>query len=758
MAKNIVIVESPAKSKIIGKYLGKDFKVTASVGHIRDLPRKKFAVDIDDNFKPTYEVMDDKKRTVEFLKRLAKDADTVYLASDPDREGEAISWHLEFLLEKECKNIVRIEFNEINKRSVNEAIKNPHKINQNKVNAQQARRLLDRIVGYKISPLLWDRVMGGLSAGRVQSIVVKIIIDKENEIENFDAKEYWTITAKLKTLKNSTEFESKLTYVEKNNKREKFEVKDKRQAKEILSSIKNQTFRVIDYEGKPKINKPFPPFTTSILQQEASKKLNFNTKKTMDIAQQLYQGVSLGEKGDMGLITYMRTDSTRISDEFQSKTLSYIKDKYGADYSPKVSQKYATKGEAQDAHEAIRPTSLSNAPENIKQYITKDQYLLYQLIWNRFISSQMTNAVYDTVRVEVRVLDYIFISTGRTLTFDGYLKIYNETNEEKNSSNNEGKIIPKLAKEPLLLTGLKDKQNFTKPPSPFTEASLVKELEKKGVGRPATYASIISSIQKKGKEYVEKKGKKFVSTKLGREVNNFLERYFPEIMQVDFTKQMEEKLDDVEMGRKDYLEVLKDFYSVFEPELSSALKNASVVNTTGLICDKCGKPMVKRKGKYGEYLSCSGYPDCKNIKSLNKSSNVEETDKICPECSRKLVIKKSKTGSKFYSCSDYPTCQYIAPHESLISDKKCPKCNNFLVKKSYKKGKSLKHFWSCMGYPKCEYTEFYVDKKSETGEKCPKCSGTLIIRSYKDKNTKKIKKFKGCSNYPTCKHTDVYKK
>ncbi|MTI69984.1 MAG: type I DNA topoisomerase [Firmicutes bacterium] len=678
MAKSLVIVESPAKAKTIGKFLGKKYKIKASVGHVRDLPKSKLGIDIEDNFNPRYITIRGKGPVLSELKKEAKKVDEIYLATDPDREGEAISWHLATALglDKTGKN--RIEFNEITKSAIQKAIKNPRDIDMKLVDAQQARRILDRLVGYKISPLLWRKVRKGLSAGRVQSVVTKLICDREKEIKKFEPKEYWSINLFLN--KNGKDFEASFYGKKINNKNKKIEINNEDEVNEIIKNIEKGTFIVNKVKRGTKRRNPYSPFTTSSLQQEASKKIGFSTKKTMRIAQQLYEGIDIKGKGTTGLITYIRTDSIRISNEALSQSKDFILKEYGEKYYSGKKRK-GKKKDIQDAHEAIRPTSVFNTPNYLKKSLTKDQYKLYQLIWKRFVASQMKPAIFDTLSVRINCNDYIFKASGSKIKFDGFLKVYD-------TGNKKDKIdIPDLKEnEKLDLTKIDPKQHFTKPPARYSEASLVKTLEELGIGRPSTYAPTISTILSRG--YVNIENKYFVPTDLGILVTEILEEHFTNIVNKKFTAEMEENLDKIEEGNLKWKKVIKDFYEDFKLVLEAAEKEMKEIEIkdeeTDVICEKCGRNMVIKHGRYGKFLACPGYPDCKNTKPILKEVGVK-----CPKCKDGDVIqRRSKKGRKFYGCSNYPDCDFISWDKPV--EKKCPECNSFMVKKTPKKGSYLK--------------------------------------------------------------------
>lgn len=675
LSKILVVVESPAKAKTISKYLGKKYTVKASMGHVRDLPKSQFGVDIENNFQVKYITIRGKGELLQDLKNLAKKSDEVLLATDPDREGEAIAWHLqEFLKIPQDKNC-RVEFNEITKNKIVEAIKNPRKVDLSRVDAQQARRVLDRIVGYKLSPLLWRKIRKGLSAGRVQSVVVRLICDREEEIKNFVAEEYWTLTAKLR--KNKVKFEAKLSKIGQ----DKVELKSESQVQEIVQRIGKTPFIVDTIKKKQLKKNPAPPFTTSSLQQEAYRKLNFAAKKTMRIAQQLYEGVELGKKeGSLGLITYMRTDSVRVSEEAKSETRIYIEKIFGQEYLPEKARTYARKGKIQDAHECVRPTAITREPEAIKSFLTNDQFKLYKLIWERFLASQIASAVLEQTSVDIRALDYLFKATGSVLVFPGYSKVYVESKDEQEKEV-QGSLPELQEKEELDLEKLLPKQHFTQPLPRYTEATLIKTLEEKGIGRPSTYAPILDTIVSRG--YIHKEKKQYAPTELGFLVVELLKKYFTEIIDVEFTANMENMLDSIEEGNRDWKEILVLFFEPFQKELIIADKEIGQIEiadeVTEEICEKCGRNMVIKRGRYGEFLACPGFPECRNTKPLQKNIGID-----CPKCEQgKIVARRSKKGRIFYGCSNYPQCDFVSWDEPI--NKKCPECGLILVIKRSKK-------------------------------------------------------------------------
>lgn len=672
MGKKLVIVESPAKAKTIGKYLGKNYVVKASMGHIRDLPKSQLGVDIENNYNPKYITIRGKGELLTSLKKEAKKSEKVFLATDPDREGEAISWHLSEALNISKDEKCRIEFNEITKNAIKTAIKNPRKININLVDAQQARRILDRLVGYKISPILWQKVKWGLSAGRVQSVALKMICDRENEINKFTPKEYWSIECKLRSLKSKKAFTVKLH--SKNGK--KIQINNKCESDEIINELNNGTYIVKDIKKSKKSKKPLPPFTTSTFQQDSYKKLNFSTKKSMSIAQQLYEGIDVKGHGSIGLITYMRTDSVRISEEAQNSARQFIANNFGEDYVPKANRNYKSKKNIQDAHEAIRPTYIDLTPDSIKDSLKPEQYKVYNLIWKRFMASQMADCVMNTISVAIENEQYILKASGSSIQFNGFMKVYEYETEEENENTN----LPELENGEILI---KDKiegiQHFTQPPARFSEATLVKTLEENGIGRPSTYAPIVSTLIER--KYVEREKKTLIPTELGFIVNNIVSEYFKQIVDVAFTAEMENKLDSIADGEENWKDVVDSFYSPLKECIEIAEKEIAKVTiedkVTDIKCDKCGKNMVIKHGRFGDFLACPGYPECKNTKPI-----VEELDVLCPLCNSKIILRKSKKGKKFYGCSNYPNCKFVSWYEPV--NEKCPFCGSYMVKKHSK--------------------------------------------------------------------------
>ena len=655
MSNKLIIVESPAKANTIKKFLGANTKVLASMGHIRDLPKSKLGVDIEHDFEPEYINIRGKGDLIKSLKKEAKNADIVYLATDPDREGEAIAWHLAKILEIPEDSVCRVTFNEITKEAVKESIKQPRKIDMNLTDAQQARRVLDRIVGYKISPLLWKKVKPGLSAGRVQSVAVKLIVDRENEIRNFIPEEYWNIYATLLDEKSKQDFVAK--FYGKNDK--KVELHKKEEVDEILSNIKNGKYIVTNIKNGEKKRTPAPPFTTSTMQQEASRKIGFTIKKTMSVAQGLYEGVRIPEKGSVGLITYMRTDSTRISEEARVVAKEVITQTYGANYYE--NRYYRQNKDAQDAHEGIRPTYIHITPDSIKDSLTADQYKLYKLIYNRFIASQMTAAVYDTISVDIDVNEYKFKASGQNLKFKGFMTLYVEGNDSKEDEE-ESTNIPKLElNQEVKKEKLDAKQSFTEPPARYTEASLVKELETKGIGRPSTYSPIITTIIER--RYIEKDKKQLVPTQLGEVVNTLLTENFTDIIDVTFTARVEDEFDEVAEGKEEWKQILREFYPPFEKELEKVDKELEHVKledeVSDVKCDKCGRMMVIKMSRYGKFLACPGYPECKNVKPF-----VVTIDVPCPVCGGQVQVRKTKRGKNYYICENNKnteeSCKFIS--------------------------------------------------------------------------------------------------
>ena len=696
MGQKLVIVESPAKAKTISKYLGKNFVVEASMGHVRDLPKSQLGVNIEENYNPKYITIRGKGDLLDKLRKLAKKSERIYLATDPDREGEAISWHLANVLKIDDAEKCRIEFNEITKNAVQNSIKNPREINKDLVDAQQARRILDRLVGYEISPILWKNVKWGLSAGRVQSAALNLICDREDEISKFEPKEYWTIDCLLQKEKNK--FKVKLHSIDG----KKAEVNNEEESTSILKEIKNGEFKVSKIKKSVKNKNPMAPFTTSTLQQEAYRKLNFQTKRTMSVAQQLYEGIEVKGHGTLGLITYMRTDSVRVSQDAQNAALDFVENSYGKDYVPQTPRIYKGKKNIQDAHEAIRPSYIEITPEIAKKSLKDEQYKLYSLIWNRFIASQMASAQLNSYGIEVENGRYNFRASGSTVKFDGFMKVYEYVTEEEEEST---KLPELLDGEILKLNKADGNQHFTQPPARFTEASFVKVLEEKGIGRPSTYVPTISTLLQR--KYVEREKKNLIPTELGQIVNNIMEEYFNQIVDVEFTAGMEGKLDNIEEGSETWSKVVDEFFTPLKTSIEIAEKEISKITIEDKVsdvpCDKCGRLMVIKRGRYGEFLACPGYPDCKNTKPI-----VEEVEAPCPVCGGKVLLKRSKKGRKFYGCSNYPECNFVSWQEP--STKKCNLCGTYMLKK-YNKSKG--NYLECAN-SECknkEYEEENKDKK-----------------------------------------------
>ncbi|MCE5197557.1 type I DNA topoisomerase [bacterium] len=675
MAKSLIIVESPAKTKTLKNFLGSNYTIEASMGHIRDLPKSKLGVDVENNFQPQYVSIPERKDVLKKLKDAASKVDVVYLASDPDREGEAIAWHLQESLK--LKNAKRIQFNEITKTAVVEALENAHEIDIDLVNAQQARRVLDRLVGYKLSPLLWRKVKRNLSAGRVQSVAVRLICDREREILAFVPIEYWSIAATLTPQEKEHLFDAKLF----SRDGDKIEIHNKQEADTLLKALEGAEYRVKSIKKSERKRNPAPPFITSTLQQEASRKLNYGARRTMMIAQQLYEGIELGESGSVGLITYMRTDSTRVAKEAQEEVREYVTKNFGQDYIPATAKQVSRKG-AQDAHEAIRPTSVVRHPEEIKKYLSNDQYRLYRLIWQRFMASQMSPAVFDVVSVDISAAGMIFRATGSTIKFQGFMKVYTEgKDDEKLVADEDQPPLPLMVEGQILdLRKLTPEQHFTEPPPRYTEATLVRTLEEKGIGRPSTYATIISTIQ--DRKYVELKEKRFYPTELGFIVTDQLVKHFPAIMDIAFTADVENKLDTVEDGKLDWVTLLRDFYGPFEKDLEEAQEKMERVKIepkeSDQVCPNCGKKMLIREGRFGEFLGCAGYPECKTTAPLTKPVDVK-----CPVCGEGDVVeKRSKKGKIFYGCNRYPECAFVSWDKP--TNKKCPQCGGLLGERRFR--------------------------------------------------------------------------
>lgn len=682
--KNLVIVESPAKAKTLKKFLGSNYKIEASMGHVRDLPKSEMGIDIDNDFEPKYITIRGKGQLLAKLRKEVKSVDKIYLATDPDREGEAISWHLLYSLNLHDKNVFRITFNEITKTAVQKSIKQAREIDMDLVDAQQARRALDRIVGYKMSPLLWQKIKKGLSAGRVQSLALKLICERDDEIENFIPEEYWTISADFKTNKNDTinsKFYGKLD--------EKINIKSKDEVDEILNSLNNKKFIINEIKDLKRTKNPNAPFTTSTLQQETSKIFGYASSKTMMIAQQLYEGINIKGEGTVGLVSYIRTDSVRISDEAFEQVKTYILNEFGEEYFSEVRKTYKSKGKTQDAHEAIRPTYTDRTPESIKDSLTKEQFNIYKLIWERFVSSQMSSAIYKTRTIKIHCGCYEFRATGSVIDFDGYLKVY-----KKNEEKEEEILLPEVSKdEELKPKKIDGEQHFTQPPARYSEASLIKTLEEIGVGRPSTYAPTISTIT--ARHYVTKENKVFYTTELGEVVNDIIKNNFEEIINVDFTAEMEAKLDEIEEGKIEWKEILRDFYPNFNKMILEAEEKVQHIDIedekTDILCEECGANMVIKYGKYGKFLACPNFPECRNTKPFFEKTGIK-----CPECDGEILIKKTKKGRKFYGCENNPQCEFMSWDKP--TGQKCPKCSSYMIEKG------TKNIRICCSNQDCRYT------------------------------------------------------
>ena len=731
MGKSLLIVESPTKVNTLKKIVGKDFIIKASVGHLKDLPKKKLGVDVDNNFEPEYITIRGKGKILQELKTAAKKVDTIYLAPDPDREGEAIAHHIGNEVARFTKGkIYRVMFNEITKKAVKEALANPTELNLDRVNAQQARRILDRLVGYKISPILWKKVHRGLSAGRVQSVALRIVCEREREILAFESKEYWSITLDLEGSCKPI-FQAKLFKINDY----KAEIGNKEEADKILKDLEGSSLVLESITKKERKRNPSAPFITSSLQQEASRKLNYSPKKTMMLAQKLYEGIKLEKKGTVGLITYMRTDSVRLSDQALEEVRNYIPERYGKEYLPAKPNMYKSKKSAQEAHEAIRPTDVTLDPNFLKDHLEKDLFRLYQLIWSRFVSCQMVPAVLDTTQFDIKSGNYLFRSNGSILKFAGFMKVYVESQDDDNAEKTETKdsdrILPALKKgENLNLLEISPEQHFTQPPARFTEAMLVKELEEKGVGRPSTYASIISVI--KDRDYIQNEERRLKPVELGFMINDLLVENFPDIMTTAFTAKMEEQLDEVEDGKKQWRDVLQTFYTPFKKDLEEAEKKMkdfkAEVEETDEVCEKCDKPMIIKWGRFGKFLACSAYPDCKNAKDIKKpgtEGEPEASDEVegdCDKCKSPLIIKRGRFG-KFIACSTYPDCKFTKPIGLGI---KCPEdgCKGEIAPRRTKKGRT---FYGCTKYPDCTFTSWDKPK----AEACPECKHPFMVEKWK---------------------------
>ena len=753
MPKSLVVVESPAKAKTINKFLGQNYIVRSSVGHIRDLPAKKLAVDVQNGFTPEYITIRGKAKIIKEIQAEAKKTEAIYLAADPDREGEAICWHIAETLKNVKKPIYRVTYNEITASAILAAMENPGQIDQHLVDSQQARRVLDRLVGYQISPILWRNVKPGLSAGRVQSVAVRLICEREAEIEAFIPQEYWTITANL-IGKNPQPFDAKLLQIgsEKGSISTYGFPIDEARAEAIVEDAKTKPFIVKDIKRQERKRRPVPPFITSTLQQEAARKLRFTAKRTMSVAQKLYEGLNLGATGAVGLITYMRTDSTRIADEALREARGYIKKNYGTDYLPKSAMRYKSKGGAQDAHEAIRPTSVERTPQSLKPYLSPEQHRLYDLIWKRFVASQMNPAILDVTTIDISAEQYLFRATGSILKFDGFMRLYLEGSDDSNTESNRNDetdvILPVLEiGERLDLRKLTHKQHHTQPPPRYTEATLVKALEEKGIGRPSTYAAIISTIQ--GREYVVKEKGRFQPTDIGKLVNQLLIKGFPEILDTQFTAKMEDQLDEIAEGKSDWVGVLSAFYEPFTHALEAAPDvmyeaRKEMEEESDEVCEKCNGKMIIKWGRYGRFLGCSNYPECSNIKRLTEEDapppEEEPTDETCDKCGSPMVIKTSRAGGKFLACTGYPKCKNAKPINIGVD---CPEagCGGYIGERRSKRG----IFYGCSNYPKCKF----IASDKPVNRECPECQAPFLV----EKTTKTKERYLTC-NDKACGHTE----
>ncbi len=751
MAKAIVIVESPAKAKTIEKYLGKNYVVRASAGHIKDLPARALGVDIKNGFRPTYRIIPGKEKIVRELRKAAEKSDIIYLAADPDREGEAICQHLaEELNGREDRPIYRVLFNEITKSAIVEAFQHPSQINQNKVSAQQTRRILDRLVGYKVSPLLWQKVRKGLSAGRVQSVALRMIVDREREITAFIPEEYWNFSALLHAALPPSFTAKAIKYDGK-----KFKISNQQEADALLAELRSSPFVVADVDKKEKKKKPVPPFITSKLQQEAYRKLRFSVKKTMTVAQRLYEGIETGDEGLVGLITYMRTDSIRVADSALKEARGFIEEKYGAGYLPPKAVVYQGRKGAQDAHEAIRPTSVFRTPDQVQGHVGRDEFRLYELIWKRFVASQMNPALFDQTDIDIKASKALFRATGSILKFDGFLKVYQEGQDEVEVETDVA-ILPEVRTgETLEVEKIIPEQKFTQPPPRYTESTLVKALEEKGIGRPSTYAQIVSVIV--DREYVQKDTEsRFVPTEIGEVVTDLLVDHFDEIFAYDYTARLERDLDEIENGHEDWIHTLGEFYAEFSKELQQAkleMKNLRKEGTpSGIMCEKCGSEMLIRWGRFGKFLACSGFPECKSTQELPTeeiAGVVKEGPgtEPCDKCGKPMVLRKGRYG-EFFACSGYPECKNTRKivkirgeakvHSDKPLDELCPNCSANLVVKHGRYGE----FVACSRYPECRYV-----KQETTGVTCPECGKGELVR----RKSKRGKTFYSCNEFPNCK-------
>lgn len=736
----LVIVESPAKAKTIGKYLGAGYRVDASKGHIWDLPVKTMGIDFANHYEPDLEPRNsDQSQTIDRLRKEVAQAECVYLATDPDREGEAISYHLQCALGLDPNAKNRIMFNEISQKAVNEAIKNPHYINKGLVAAQQARRVLDRLVGYTVSPVLCKKIRNNLSAGRVQSAALRILVDREKEILNFKPEEYWNVSAVLEKPADKPQFKAVLA--EQNGK--KLKVKNKEQCDQALAVLNSAPYVVRTVKRSVSLSRPQPPFTTSTMQQDAVNKLRMSSAVAMSVAQQLYEGFDIPGMGHVALVTYIRTDSVRVSTDAVAAARARIAAVYGEKYVPSKPNVYATKKQAQDAHEAIRPINIDLTPESIKDKVQRNQYLLYKLIYERFLASQAEKATYNSVNVAIDCGEYGLTASGKTLIFDGFLAIYGDTKKDKDKDNDESgdnAVLPNLNEGDVLnLVKLNHEQKFTKPPARYTEASLIKAMEERGIGRPSTYATIMQTLYKR--EYVAKDAKALVPTNLGIQVTDYLSQYFGEIVDVDFTAEMEDKLDAIEDGGEPWYNVVDGFYKPLSAKVSTALHGDKVHvddEPTDIVCEKCGSPMVIKTGRYGKYLACSNFPACSNMRSLKEKSAPKQTNVVCDVCGAMMLEREGKFG-KYLACSNFPQCKNTKPLNEVVA--KCPKCGKNVFKKVSKRGKV---FYGCEGWPKCDFVSWDIP----TGKLCPECGQPLVYHEYRGK--KSIQ----CSSR-TCSYTEA---
>ena len=748
MAKSLIIVESPAKARTIKKYLGAGFTVKASVGHVKDLPEHRLGIDIAHDFAPEYVPIKGKKKLLQELRAEAEKAERVYLAPDPDREGEAIAWHIASELQpRPSDHIYRIMLHEITKKGITEALQHPGRIDEHKFSAQQARRLLDRLVGYKISPLLWQKVQRGLSAGRVQSVALRIICEREQEIQAFQSQEYWTIDATM-AVANPPPFQARLHTISG----KKAEVTIEAEARRIVADLDAVHYTVTEVKKTTRRRNPAPPFTTSTLQQEAVRKLRLSTQRTMRVAQQLYEGLALGAEGEVGLITYMRTDSTRLADEAVQEARQYIHEHYGKEYVPTQPHKYRSQKAAQEAHEAIRPTSVLRTPEQVKPYLSAEQHALYTLIWNRLVASQMSSAILDHTTVDVTAKQYIFRATGAVMRFPGFTALYEESQAEPVRSDTDAEahnrlLPPLLVGQEVQVTKLVPNQHFTQPPPRFSEASLVSELEKLGIGRPSTYASILGTLRER--RYVEDKERRFIPTELGTTVNTLLVESFPDLLNVQFTAQLEDKLDQIEEGKCDWVATLHAFYEPFVAELQQATHTMrdvrKEVEETEEVCEKCQRPMIIRRGRFGRFMACSGYPECKNTRQLSTTVPAQapaapSVEVTCEQCGKPMALKRSRYG-EFLACTGYPKCKATKPIVTTVMDCPVESCGGTIVQRRSRRGKT---FYGCTNYPRCTFSVW----QRPVPHACPQCAAAYML----EKQTKKQGVTRQC---PTCKYQEA---